>query len=480
MTRLGALVGRPPVFVAAGRDGARRGRGDDRRAHQRRARATGDGVGIVTDRDLRERVLADGRSADEPVRRRRAARCRRAPAERTASEALVDLLDPERARAVRDRPRRADRRRADVEDIAGGEHSPFALRRAIARAADEDALVRRCEAGLPRLLASLLSAGLAPADSAASLTVQTDTATLRLVDFAFRRHGPAPVAWAWLGARQRRTARADARLRPGQRARLRRRGGPGRRRALRARGGRRQRRRWPAAAWARTRPRCSRATRAGGCRRARGSAVFEECLEQPGPLAPRPRGRLASTSATSAAACDIVPPLAAVVRDARAIPVFLARLARTATDWKVAARPARPVATDRDGRIDLKTGGALPIANLARFHALSDGITISGTLDRLVAAEEPAGWTARPRSSLREAFETVSRDPARAPRRRACADGRPADNRVDPGRSRRCGARGCARRCGRWPRPARLAVYAGRGRTGRRGARTGPMCELST
>ena len=38
--------------------------------------------------------------------------------------------------------------------------------------------------------------------------------------------------------------------------------------------------------------------------------------------------------------------------------------------------------------VDLKKGGIVPIANLGRFHALANGITISPTLDRLIAAEE--------------------------------------------------------------------------------------------
>ena len=72
---------------------------------------TGDGVGIVTDRDLRERVLAEGRSADDPVRV--ALRpVLTAPADRTASEALVDLLDADRRELGVTGPRRAHRRPA--------------------------------------------------------------------------------------------------------------------------------------------------------------------------------------------------------------------------------------------------------------------------------------------------------------------------------------------------------------------------------
>jgi CBS domain-containing protein len=159
-------------------------------------------------------------------------------------------------------------------------------------------------------------------------------------------------------------------------------------------------------------------------------AVFEACLEQPD------RSHLVRAAVSFdfrhvGGGLDIVPPLAAVVRDARHHPDFIARLARTATDWKVALGRRGRVETDRDGRIDLKIGGALPIANLARFHALSSGITISGTVDRLVAAQETGSLDAETATALREAFETVSR--IRLEHHAAClAHGRPADNRVDP------------------------------------------------
>jgi CBS domain-containing protein len=128
---------------------------------------------------------------------------------------------------------------------------------------------------------------------------------------------------------------------------------------------------------------------------------------------------------------DIVPPLAEVVRDARRHRDFIARLARTATDWKVPLGRRGQFSTDRDGRVDLKVGGALPIANLARLHAFAAGITISGTVDRLVAAQETGRLDAEAATALREAFETVSR--IRLEHHAEClAAGRPADNRVDP------------------------------------------------
>src|SRR5207249_2236556 len=84
---------------------------------------------------------------------------------------------------------------------------------------------------------------------------------------------------------------------------------------------------------------------------------------------------------------------------------FLARLARTATDFK----PALTFRRRLPDSVDAKRDGTIPIANLARFHALANGITISATLDRLVAAEEVGALAAETAQSLREAFALATR-----------------------------------------------------------------------
>jgi len=460
MTRLGALVDRAPVFVTP------HATIQDVSAAMTAAHTTAalvetrDGLGIITDRDLRERVLATGLSSDAPV----AVALRpalTAPADRTASEALVDLLDAEQRELCVTGPDGRIVGLLSVEDIAGGEHSPFALRRAIARAEDDDALVATLAAGLPRLLASLLSAGLAPADVTRALAIQSDTATMRLVDFAFHRHGPAPVAWAWLAlgsvARREVTLASDqdnalayadeggdeadaffARVAADINDGLARSGLGADHAEVLARD---PRWRMSQSAW---------------------QAVFEACLDHPD-RSHLVRAAVSFDFRDVGGGLDIVPPLAAVVRDARHHPDFIARLARTATDWKVALGRRGRVETDRDGRIDLKIGGALPIANLARFHALASGITISGTVDRLVAAQETGSLDAETATALREAFETVSR--IRLEHHAAClADGRPADNRVDPQALpplRRAGLREALRAVAAAQR--RLGVYARQG-----------------
>jgi CBS domain-containing protein len=89
------------------------------------------------------------------------------------------------------------------------------------------------------------------------------------------------------------------------------------------------------------------------------------------------------------------------------------------------------VATEKDGTVDLKQGGTKPIANIARLHALAHGITISGTVARLRAAQEVGALDAEESAALREAFAVVTR--ARLEHHALCLRARrEPDNAVDP------------------------------------------------
>jgi CBS domain-containing protein len=259
--------------------------------------------------------------------------------------------------------------------------------------------------------------------------VQSDTVTARLVDLAFHHEGPAPVPWAWMGLGS--VARRELTLASDQDNALAYADGGGADvdtfferaagfvNAGLARCGfgednaevlaRNRNWRMPADRW---------------------RAVLAECLEQPD------RSHLVRAAVTFdfrhvMGGLDIVPPFVEVLRRARDHPDFLARLGRTATDWEVPVG-RRGISTDKDGKFDVKKGCALPIANLARFHSLAGGITISATLDRLAAAEQVGQLDPETAGSLREAFDIVFR--LRHEHHAACVRrGRPADNRVDPG-----------------------------------------------
>jgi CBS domain-containing protein len=427
-TRVGAVALRPAVAVAPDdsvRDAART---------LTEARATAayvplpDGPGIVSDADLRERVLGAGLGADAPVRAAVRAPALCVPAERTVGEALVELLDAGlREALVTERDEVVGV--VSVEDIAGGERSVFTLRREIDRAPDEDSLVDLVVEAVPRLQASLLDAGLDPVDVSRALAVQSDTVTARLVDFAFAKHTSAPVAWAWMGlgsvARREMTIASDqdnalafadeggeeadeffATAAAEVNAGLGRCGFGEDNAEVLARD-----RRWrmPASRW---------------------RGVFQECLEYPD-SSHLVRAAVTFDFRHVMGGLEIVPPLVDVMRRAREYPDFIRRLARTATDWEVPLGRRGSISTGKDGCFDVKKGGSLPIANLGRLYALSAGITTSATLDRLSAAEEVGQLDADTASSLREAFGIVLR--VRHEHHAACfRAGRVADNRIDP------------------------------------------------
>jgi len=127
-----------------------------------------------------------------------------------------------------------------------------------------------------------------------------------------------------------------------------------------------------------------------------------------------------------------VRPLVEIERRAPDHPDFIRRLARTATDFTPPTGFRGRLTLGDDGRIDLKRGGVVPIANLARFHALQAGVTISSTVGRLHASEAAGTLQRDTVAALLEAFALMTR--LRLEHQAAQVDaGAEPDNRIDPG-----------------------------------------------
>ncbi len=102
----------------------------------------GTGLGILTDRDFRERVLAAGRGPDTVVAEVMTAPARAVAGDRASEDVLLELLDlGVRHAPVVDTDGRLIGVVSDLELLAGGPMAPFAARRAIERAADRDGLL---------------------------------------------------------------------------------------------------------------------------------------------------------------------------------------------------------------------------------------------------------------------------------------------------------------------------------------------------
>lgn len=363
------------------------------------------GLLIVTDADMRARVLANRLSPENPVLRIARPAVVAEPT-RLAVDVVIDMLD-----------RGADH----VAIVDGGtvlgvvssidlmgieSRSPFALRHRLLQSHNEDDLV--AAAGrLSVLFTALIDAGLGAPEIGRVLSLQFDTITGRLLDLAFAREGTPPVPWAWLAfgsaARRELTLASDQehgfayagpadpevdalleRVATSVTAGLERCGFKQDANGVLAAN---SLWRMPADAWAKT---------------------FADSMATPD-RSHLIRATVAFDFRHVAGALEITPPLVELIRSAGRHPDFVRRLARTAIDYKPPLGFRGVLATGRGdtapaGTIDVKRGGMLPIVNLARFHAIVNQITISATLDRLVAAEELGSIPREDATALREAL----------------------------------------------------------------------------
>jgi len=409
--RVGELIGREPVVCEPNTSIREAARVITEAGTSAALVRMGEQFLILTDAQLRATVIAGELSPENPVSRV-AVPAVEVDSGRLAVDAIVDMLDAGVDHLVVVDARRNVLGILAAADLLGLEsRSPFALRHAVLRARDERELLEAA-ARLRKLFLALLDAGLSAADVGRVLSLQVDTFTARLIDFAIREHGPAPVAWAWLalGSAARREftlgsdqdnalAYADSddsnavdvyfqRLARDVNTGLARCGfGPDNNEVLAAN------RLWrmSASEWLR---------------------VFEGCFASPD-RSHLIRATVAFDFRHVGGGLEIVPPLVSVLRGAKDHPDFIRRLARTATDFRPPLGFRGSLVLERNGegsgRLDIKRGGVIPVVNLARFFALSNGITISSTLDRLVAAEEVGAVETETAAALRESFVVFAR-----------------------------------------------------------------------
>ena len=165
-----------------------------------------DSFGIVTDRDLRRRVIAAGLSPDEPVSAIMTAPAYTVTADRLGGDVLLDMLE----RNVHHIPVLSpDGQVLGVVDdgdlVAAEGRKPLLLRRAIALA-DSPAELAAAVAGLDPAIIALHDARVTAEQLTAVRSVVLDALTRRLVELAVRDAGPPPVPFTWfaLGSLARR------------------------------------------------------------------------------------------------------------------------------------------------------------------------------------------------------------------------------------------------------------------------------------
>jgi CBS domain-containing protein len=200
------LIRKPPLLCAASepiREAAKRMTAEGATAVLVR---TGPGLGIVTDRDFRSRVVAAGAGPDAPVSAVMTENAYTVTADRLAGEVLLDMLD----RNIHHIPvlSAAGEILGVVDDgdlMAAQARPPFLLRRAIALAGSPAELAAAA-AELDPMIIALSDAQVAAEQVAAVRSVVLDALIRRLIELAVGAAGdpPAPFTWFVLGSLARR------------------------------------------------------------------------------------------------------------------------------------------------------------------------------------------------------------------------------------------------------------------------------------
>jgi CBS domain-containing protein len=169
-------------------------------------RLPGAQLGVLTDHDLRDRVVAGGVGVDAPVTEVMSSPAFTVTPERLGAEVMLEMLD----RGIRHVPVVWPHGEvlgvlSDRDLLAAEARAPFALRRAIDHASDVDGL-RQAAGQLRPTVIALHDAEHPPVQIASIIAVVTDALTRRLMEFAVGELGapPCPVTWLALGSLGRR------------------------------------------------------------------------------------------------------------------------------------------------------------------------------------------------------------------------------------------------------------------------------------
>jgi CBS domain-containing protein len=411
LTKVGSLIRRAPVTVPASssiREAA--GLMTSERISSVLVEAV-DRIGILTDRDLRSRVLAPGRSAETSVVEVLSSPLITVPHDAGVAEVISLMLE----RGIHHVPVVDDAGEllgvvTDTDLIGLEQKTPFVLKSDIERAADAGEAVETAKR-LPEVVTALMSANVDPLDVGHAIAVTVDTLTQRLLEHGIRKLGDPPCPWAWIAlgseARQEQGLATDQDnalvLRPKETAHeeldqyfdrlatfvndhLEEAGFPKCRAGVIASN----------PEW--------RDTDLGWEQRFRG------WVEDPGRTGSAFTG-IAFDYRPVAGPLEIRPLLDGVIRGARAERTFVRHLAKLAVDARPPTGLLKDAVLDWKGKsaekLDVKHGGIAPITNLARVFAIMAGLTENRTLRRLREVATAGTITEDVRLGLEESFRLL-------------------------------------------------------------------------
>ena len=390
---------------------------------------TRDGLGIVTDVDLRDKVVAARASSEAPVSAIMSQPVLTVNASAMAQEASLVMMEA----GVNHLPV-VDARGAVIGVLSASSLmtldalSPFALRRAINAAHTADAVVETARE-VPDLFLHLADANQDAPALMRIVTALNDAMTSRLIELTVAHLGAPPVPYAWLAFGS--TARSELTLASDQ--------DNGLAYADSDDPGVDEYFRVLASEVNDSLERCGFAADDHGVLASNAEwrmsdsqwrRTFSDCLkgwDNDRML----RAAIGFDFRRVSGDLAIVPPLTEIIRKAPGHARFLGGLAELGAE----IRSPLGFRQRLTGPVDIKRSGLLPVQNLARYFAFASGFTPSTTIERLVAVEEAGATGSDWAQSLREAFLSMT-ELQLCHHAGAVRDGRTPDNAIDTARLR--------------------------------------------
>ena len=155
-------------------------------------------LGIVTDRDIRTKVVAAGAGPETPLSEVMTAPAWTVAADRSGTEALLEMLDHGiRHLPVLDAGGHLLGVLDDVDLMESENRTPFRLRALVARSPDAEAVAEAARE-LPDMVIALHNADLPARAISRAIASLHDSITRRLIEIAHEDLGPPPVPYTWL------------------------------------------------------------------------------------------------------------------------------------------------------------------------------------------------------------------------------------------------------------------------------------------
>jgi len=352
--------------------------------------------GILTDRDLRSRVLAEGRGPETKVGEVATRPMRTISADATLFETLVFMLEHHVHHAPLERDGHVIGIVTDTDLLRLYMKTPIYLLRNIERVSLPDDMARY-DAELAGMVETMVWGGLTAAQVGPVVSRLNDALVARFLRIAESELGPPPVPYAWIVFGSE--GRMEQTLLTDQDNAIVYADAEGAHDAYFKDLAERTVRALVAAAF----PPCPGGFMATNWRRPLSSwvALFREWIEKPEPRALIEALNFFDFRAVHGA-LDLAVLDDLLLRAGRE-PLFMAHFARASVGLQPPLGAFRHIRETEAG-VDLKKGGLAPIVSLARLYALEAGCTARSTLDRLEGAAHAGTLSRQGADTLAEGF----------------------------------------------------------------------------